>query len=90
MYTKGKDTVRGLRFKEDLSTKGPDGDWPEPSERIMGDGDGTVPLESLLYPVDLWKSAPDFETYLIEGSQHTDIIKGDEFANYVFEQACIA
>jgi len=73
---RGKNTVISLKFKSDIKPHQPDGVW-ESASRIMGDGDGTVPIQSLTYVTDKWiKSGKgDVHVYTYDNMGHLPLIK---------------
>jgi len=84
----GKDTVVGLNFAEDIKPHDPDGTW-ESCKRVTGDGDHTVPIQSLVYAPNKWaEHGYDVEVYKFEGVSHVDLIQNEEAIEKVIELVC--
>jgi len=86
---KGVDTVVQLKFKQDITPHDPDGSWESISSRINGDGDGTVPIQSLTYVLDKWKnSGADIQTFYYDNMEHLGIIKDATVINDFINLFC--
>jgi len=89
-----KNTTISLKFKSDIKPHDPDGVW-ESVTRIMGDGDGTVPIQSARYAVDKWikminngEGKGDVQIFEYEGVGHLPIIKEAKVIEKVIEVMC--
>jgi len=84
----GKNTVKSFKFKEDIKPHDPDGTW-ESCSRINADGDGTVPIESLLYATDKWKKkGGDVQVYSFDGMGHLPLIKDSTVIQHIVSLFC--
>jgi len=84
----GKDTVVGITFKNDIKPADPDGEWTHDG-RVLGNGDGTVPEESLRYVTDKWASmGVDVTTHFIKGGEHLDLLRDSSIVDAVVDEAC--
>jgi len=82
------DTLSTLVFKKDIVKSDPEGTWTDDSV-LYGDGDGTVPAESLRYPTDKWASkGADVETHYIDKAEHVKILYNQDLINAVIAEAC--
>jgi len=82
------DTVTQLNFKKDVVPCDPDGTWTADS-RTLGDGDGTVPADSLRYPTDKWAAmGADVQVHYFDKAEHVKILYTDEVINMVVNEAC--
>jgi len=86
---RGKNTVLGLQFKSDIKPHDPDGVW-ESCSRVMGDGDGTVPLESATYATNKWmkQGVKDLKVYTYDDMGHLPIVKDADVIQSVIDQFC--
>jgi len=86
---RGKNTVLGLKFKQDIKPHDPDGVW-ESVSRVMGDGDGTVPLPSATFATDKWmnQGGNDVKVFTYNDMGHLPIIKDADVIDKVLEQFC--
>jgi len=83
-----KKTVYGLEFMNDIKPHDPDGMW-EAASRIYGDGDETVPLPSLLYPVNKWKNeGENVEIYAYKDVDHIGIIQDHDVLEKIVDLVC--
>jgi len=83
----GKKTVQGLHFKEDIKPHDPDGEW-EAATQIIGDGDETVPYNSLRYAADKWKNAGyDVELYEFD-TTHMGILSDSTVMQKIVDLVC--
>ena len=84
----GKDTVVGLDFVEDIKPHDPDGTW-ESCKRVMGEGDQTVPVQSLTYAPNKWiERGYDVEVYKYSGLAHVELIQDKEVIEMVIALVC--
>jgi len=84
----GKNTVMRLDFKRDIEPHDPDGVW-ETCSREMGDGDGTVPSESLNYVTNKWiKAKKDVQVFSYYNMGHLPIVKNADVIEKVLSLFC--
>jgi len=85
----GKNTTITFKFKEDVEPVDPDGLWVT-ANRIYGDGDGTVPTESLVYATDKWKDKKDSDVkvFTYKDKSHLTIVRDPDIINDIISQFC--
>jgi len=84
----GKNTVTSLVFKDDIKPHAPDGSW-ESCTRIYGDGDGTVPIKSLVYVTDKWKTkGADLKVFMYNKMGHLPLIKDSYVIKDLIREIC--
>jgi len=85
---RGKKTVIGLKFHEDIKPHDPDGAW-ESCSRIMGDGDETVPFQSAMYAAEKWmKAGYDVQTFTYDKMTHMGLVQDAEIIQKVVDFVC--
>jgi len=86
---KGKETPIQLKFKKDLvQHNDPEEAWDEP-EIVYGDGDGTVPYESLTYVSNKWeKSNKDKVLVKYFRETHLGILEDKRYINTIINFGC--
>lgn len=85
----GKNTVVSFKFKRDIVPHDPEGAWDSPT-RIKGDGDGTVPYQSLVYATEKWAKMPgtDVKTFLYDKMGHVPLLRDSDIIDDIIAQFC--
>lgn len=87
-YTTGHKTTLTLVISEDAKKHAPDEGWPR-ATRVYGDGDGTVNIESLLYPTKKWESMGNDVTYhQYTGYGHVKLLTSKTVIKDIVNEVC--
>jgi len=85
---RGLPTIHALKFKKDIQKCDPDGNW-DIDGRENGDGDGTVPAESLKYCFEKWRDmGAETSVHYIEKGPHVGLIYDQRVIEMVVNAAC--
>jgi len=83
-----KKTVIGIKFPYDIKPLGADDLWPD-FDRVYGEGDSTVPYDSMIYAYDIWeRSGFDVQLFKYPGLSHMDLVQDDTVIDQVIHFAC--
>lgn len=83
----GKNTVISFKFKKDIVPHDPEGVWDTPT-RIKGDGDGTVPYQSLVYATEKWAKMEgrDVKTFFYDKMGHVPLLRDSDIIDEIIAQ----
>lgn len=87
IVSKDSKTITALRFASDIKKSPEDGSWQHP-KAIEGEGDGTVPLESLLFACNRWASLGADVNITFRKGGHFALIKDRDVITDVVRLSC--
>ena len=80
IYSNGVKTPEKFHFEKDLDETF---DHSPPMQTDMGDGDGTVNLQSVLWAQTAWQGMPNLSFFNVSGASHFGLMTDSTVLGYV-------